>query len=121
MALDKKKMQGVVCGCAVGLANSLFGGGGGMLAVPMLTKIGMQEKNAHATAILLILPISFVSFLFYLFRGLYDFSVLIPTAIGVSVGGAVGAKLLGKLPVKIVNFLFALLQATAGIFLFFSK
>ena len=119
--LHGKNAQRLVCGGAVGLANSLFGGGGGMIAVPMLAKTGMDEKRAHATAILLILPVSLVSFFFYFFRGLYDFSVLIPTAIGVSVGGALGAKLLGKLPVKMVNLLFALLQLTAGIFLFFGK
>ena len=121
MVWNREKAQRLLCGGAVGAANSLFGGGGGMIAVPMLAKTGMDEKQAHATAILLILPVSLVSFLFYFFRGLYDFSVLIPTAIGVSVGGAVGAKLLGKLPVKTVNLLFALLQAVAGILLFFGK
>ena len=116
-----RNTQRLVCGAVVGAANSLFGGGGGMIAVPMLQKTGMQEKQAHATAILLILPVSLTSFFFYFFRGLYDFSVLIPTAIGVSFGGAVGAKLLGKLPTKTVNLLFAFLQLTAGIFLLFGK
>lgn len=111
--------QRVVCGTVVGMANSLFGGGGGMIAVPLLTKTGMDERRAHATAILVILPVSLLSFLFYFFRGLYDFSVLIPTAIGVTVGGSIGAKLLGKLPIKTVNLLFAVLQAAAGVFLFF--
>ena len=114
-----RKLRQISCGVAVGMANSLFGGGGGMIAVPMLSGTGMSEKRAHATAILLILPVSFVSFLFYAFRGFCDFSVLIPTALGVSVGGALGAKLLGKLPVKTVNLLFAALQAAAGVFLFF--
>ena len=109
------------CGVAVGAANSLFGGGGGMLAVPLLQKTGYKEKEAHATAILVILPVSLFSFLLYFFRGLYDFSVLLPTAIGVSFGGALGAALLGKLPVKTVNLIFAFLQAAAGIFLFFSR
>ena len=109
----------VLCGCAVGAANSLFGGGGGMIAVPMLQKTGLDEKGAHATAILLILPVSLVSFLFYAWKGLYDFSVLIPTSIGVTVGGVLGAKLLGKLPTKTVNVVFAFLQAVAGMFLFF--
>ncbi|MBQ9713939.1 MAG: sulfite exporter TauE/SafE family protein [Clostridia bacterium] len=109
----------ISCGGAVGLANSVFGGGGGMLAVPMLIKIGLQEKEAHATAILLILPVSFLSFLLYVARGAYDLSVLIPTAIGVTVGGWLGAKWLGKLPVRAVNLAFAALQAAAGIFLFF--
>ena len=114
-----KTAQRVVCGTVVGAANSLFGGGGGMIAVPLLEKTGLEEKRAHATAILLILPISLFSFLFYVFRGLYDVNVLIPTALGVTAGGLLGARLLGKLPVKTVNYLFALLQAIAGISMFF--
>ena len=116
-----KNGRKILCGGAVGIANSLFGGGGGMIAVPMLQSTGLDEKRAHATAILLILPVSLLSFFFYARKGLYDFSVLIPTAIGVTAGGILGAKLLGKLPVKTVNLLFAFLQAAAGIFMFFFK
>lgn len=115
----KQNAQRVVCGGAAGVANSLFGGGGGMLAVPLLQKTGLAEKEAHATAILLILPISLLSFILYAAKGFYEPSVLIPTAIGVTVGGIFGAKLLGKLPTKLVNLTFAFLQATAGIFLLF--
>ena len=117
----KKNTQRVVCGTVVGLANSLFGGGGGMIAVPLLGKTGLDEKRAHATAILLILPVSLLSFLLYAFRGFYEPTVLIPTAMGVTLGGFLGAQLLGKLPVKAVNLVFALLQALAGIFLFFGR
>ena len=116
-----KNVQRIFCGGAVGAANSLFGGGGGMIAVPLLQQMGFQEKRAHATAILLILPVSLLSFVLYVWRGLYDFSVLIPTALGVTAGGFLGAQLLGKLPVKIVNLIFATLQAVAGVFLFFGK
>ena len=113
-----QKGKKIFCGSAVGLANSLFGGGGGMLAVPLLQKNGYGEKEAHATAILVILPVSLFSFLLYFIRGFYDFSVLIPTAIGVTVGGFVGAKLLQSLPEKIVRAVFAGLQLIAGLFLF---
>lgn len=116
-----KNLQSVVCGGAVGVANSLFGGGGGMIAVPMLQRTGLREKQAHATAILLILPVSLLSFVFYAWKGLYDFSVLIPTSLGVTAGGLLGAQLLGKLPVKTVNLIFAFLQLAAGIFMFFFK
>lgn len=109
----------IVCGSLVGVANSLFGGGGGMIAVPLLRQTGLDEKGAHATAILVILPISLLSFLLYFFRGFYNFSVLVPTAIGVTAGGILGSKLLGNLPVKAVNLAFAFLQAVAGIFLLF--
>ena len=115
-----KKVQLSASGVAVGAANSLFGGGGGMIAVPLLVKTGLEEKRAHATAILLILPISLLSFIFYVWRGFYDPSVLVPTAIGVTAGGFLGAKLLGNLPVKTVNMAFGLLQLAAGLFLFFS-
>ncbi len=90
-----------------------------MIAVPLLARTGLNEKQAHATAILVILPVSLLSFLFYVWRGFYDPSVLIPTAIGVTAGGFLGAKLLGKMPVKTVNLVFAALQAAAGAFLFF--
>ena len=107
-------------GAFIGAVNGLFGGGGGMLAVPLLTKVGYEDKQAHATAILVILPICFSSFLFYFFRGFYDFSVLIPTSLGVSFGGVLGAKLLNGLPEKKVKILFALLQFLSGAYLFFS-
>jgi uncharacterized membrane protein YfcA len=122
--MEEKKVQNgkrIFCGGAVGLANGLFGGGGGMIAVPMLQKTGLEEKRAHATAILLILPVSLLSFFFYAWKGLYEFSVLIPTALGVTAGGALGAWLLGKLPVKIVNIIFACLQAAAGVSMFFFR
>ena len=116
-----EKGKKVVCGVSVGAANSLFGGGGGMLAVPLLQRTGLNEKAAHATAILLILPVSLLSFLLYVKEGAYDFSVLIPTAVGVTAGGFLGANLLGKLPVKTVNLLFAGLQLIAGISLLFGR
>ncbi len=118
----KGRITQITSGILVGLANSLFGGGGGMLAVPLLQKTGLNEKQAHATAILVILPVSLLSFVLYAMRGYCRFSVLIPTALGVLFGGILGAQWLKKLPTKTVNFLFAVLQALAGVFLcFFSK
>ena len=93
-----------------------------MLAVPLLQRTGLNEKEAHATAILVILPVSLFSFALYAMRGYCQFSVLIPTAIGVIFGGVLGAKWLQNLPTKTVNILFAALQALAGLFLcFFGK
>ena len=121
--MEKKLLQNgklAAGGMAIGLANGLFGGGGGMVAVPILEKVGLKEKSAHATAILVILPVSLLSLILYFWKGAYDFSLLIPTSLGVTAGGALGAKLLGKMPVKAVNLAFAALQALAGLFMFFS-
>lgn len=106
-------------GFLTGAANSLFGGGGGMLAVPMLQKFGMEERKAHASAILVILPVSVVSLSVYFYKGLYDFSVLLPVAIGSVAGGAVGAATLDRISGKAVGIAFSLLQFAAGAWMLF--
>ena len=115
----KSNTKNILYGAAIGSANGLFGGGGGTLAVPLLQKTGLNGQKAHATAILVILPVSFFSFLLYAFSGFYDFSVLVPTALGVTFGGLLGAKLLKILPMKIITLIFALLQAFAGVWMLF--
>lgn len=86
-----------------------------MLAVPLLTKGGLPPREAHATAIAVILPASAVSGAVYLAHGLVPPWALVPTALGVALGGFFGAKLLGRLPVRAVTLLFALLMLAAGI------
>ncbi len=113
-------IKGVFYGGAIGAANGFFGGGGGMLAVPLLERMGLPEQKAHATAILVILPVSALSFLLYAFRGFADLSVLIPTSLGVTIGGLLGAKLLNALPEKTISLVFAILQAFAGFWLLFA-
>ena len=104
----KDRLSKIGTGALVGLANGLFGGGGGMIAVPLLKKLGMEERSAHATAIAVIFPVSVASFLVYAYGGFCDFSVLIPTAIGVFLGGIIGAKLLQTLPERTVKILFSI-------------
>lgn len=116
-----RRLQGIVCGVLVGLANSVFGGGGGMIAVPLLKGLGLSEKEAHATAILVILPISILSFLLYAFRGFFQGEVSIPAALGVCAGGLLGAKILQKATSKWVGIIFAILQAFAGAWLLLTR
>lgn len=121
MKSDKRtEVKSIVCGAATGAANGLFGGGGGMIAVPLLRAQGLEEKRAHATAIAVILPVSLLSFLLYAFRGFFDFSVALPVAIGGFAGGFAGAKLLSVLPEKAVFYVFTGLQLIAGLWLVFS-
>ena len=111
---EKNPLLRTLGGVGVGLATSVFGGGGGMVAVPLLELFGLPKRNAHATAILVILPVAALSFFLYLIEGLFDFSVLIPAAIGVVFGGLIGAKLLNILSGKWVSVIFACLQLLAG-------
>ncbi|MCL2061721.1 MAG: sulfite exporter TauE/SafE family protein [Firmicutes bacterium] len=103
-------------GLGIGLANGIFGGGGGMLCVPLLEK-GLREntKTAHATAILIILPITVVSAIVYIANGYFVWQATWITSLAVVVGGIFGALLLKVLPEKLVGLVFAVIMIIAGI------
>lgn len=89
----------IFLGLIVGAVNGLFGAGGGMLVVPILGSVGrLSTKKAHATAILVMLPLCLASAIVYTVSSKVDFAVLIPTTIGVVAGGFLGAKLLKFVP-----------------------
>lgn len=114
--MKKKNVKAAFCGAAVGAVNGLFGGGGGMVAVPLLTDVlGYGAKQAHATAICVIAPVCLVSLASYLFNGYIDLSVVIPAAIGNIAGGLLGARLLGKIPETALKIMFFAIMITAGI------
>ncbi len=112
----REKLYAVLAGASAGLINGVFGGGGGMIIVPILEKLLKKKpETAHATAIFLILPMSVISGLLYASFGTLDLKVGLPVCVGVTLGGALGALVLGKLPSKIVAVLFAVVTAAAGV------
>lgn len=112
----KKRNTGYLLGgAAVGAANGLFGGGGGMIAVPVLKAAGRSAHAAHATAIAVILPACAVSGAVYLWYGLIPFHIFLPVALGVFVGGFLGAKLLARISARAVTFAFAVFMLAAGV------
>ena len=105
----------VVAGAISGAVNGVFGGGGGMIVVPMLVKLlSYKEKKAHATAILIILPLSILSGFLYFAFGNFDFAIGLPVLIGVLIGGILGAFLLSKLSSKWIMLIFSIVMAIAG-------
>ena len=103
-----------------GAVNGLFGGGGGMVAVPLLKNmLGYGEKRSHATAILVIAPVCAASALVYIISGYFRAEIVIPAALGAVAGGFAGAKLLGLLPEFIVNIIFIAVMLAAGVRMLF--
>ena len=103
-------------GGAVGFVNGIFGGGGGMIAVPLLERIeGRGNAAAHATAIACILPASLVSAAVYLFAGLLPWHIFLPVCLGAAGSGALGARLLPVLPARRLDLVFAALMLAAGL------
>ncbi len=107
--------MGVVGGGFVGLISGFFGGGGGMLCVPLLELYGLDVKRAHATALFVILPICIVSAIIYIVNGYFDFTSVLCAIIGVVLGGAAGALLLDKLSGNALSAVFAAIMIAVGV------
>lgn len=87
-----------------------------MLAVPALALVmNLSEKQAHATAIAVILPVTAVSATVYFLRGVSMGEGFAPTVVGVVLGGLTGAALLKTLPPKIIGIIFYGVMIAAGI------
>ena len=56
----KQKWLNYVAGGAAGLANGLFGGGGGMVVIPLLSR-SLPPEKLYATCVGLIFPVCAVS------------------------------------------------------------
>ena len=120
MKIAKKDAKRALAGSLTGAVNGLFGGGGGMVAVPVLKNmLGYEEKRAHATAILIIAPVCLASAVVYIINGYFDPNVVIPASVGTVAGGIVGAQALNKLPEFIVNAVFIALMFAAGLRMLF--
>ncbi len=112
----KRSVFAAFVGVLLGGVNGIFGAGGGMLAVPALTFIlGYDDKSAHAAAIALILPLCAISVIVYSLKATFDMSVVLPTSIGVFIGGLIGAILLKKIPAEWLSFVFYGLMLFSGI------
>lgn len=106
----------LVLGVLIGFINGFLGAGGGMLLVPCIIPIlKMDTKVAHATAILIILPICLVSGLIYAFQGSFDFNIFLPCIIGTIIGGILGTFALSKLKNDIITIIFSGVMVAAGV------
>ena len=116
MKQSKKNFLLVVGGLFVGAVNSLFGAGGGMLVVPLFSDLQkLEQKKAHATAIITILPICITSAVGYLFGGVIETMPLIYVMIGGVAGGILGTLCLQKIKNDFLVVLFYILMIVGGV------
>jgi uncharacterized membrane protein YfcA len=99
----------IVYGALIGLLNGFFGSGGGILAVTLLQKQGLPSRQAHATSIAIILPLSLVSLAVYYLNGNLELLQGLPFFLPALLGSACGAWGLQKIPVPLLKLLFSLL------------
>lgn len=68
-----------LAGGAAGLVNGFFGGGGGMVLVPLLAgKCGLERRSAFASSVAIILPLCALSAVIYFARGQLELLTALP-------------------------------------------
>ena len=106
----------ILSGLFIGFVNGFWGGGGGMICVPILgSLLKLPEKVAHATTLLIMLPLSIASFVVYLIGGSIDVNLAINVGIGFVVGGALGAMLLKNMSNIVLRLVFAVIIILGGL------
>ncbi len=97
--MEKPKRKALVYpfGVIIGLLNGLLGSGGGMVAVPMLRKLGVSAEACHATSIAIIFPLAILSGLLYLKAESFALSDALVYLPGGILGAIFGAFLLPRI------------------------
>lgn len=110
------KWKFAVTGALAGLANGLFGSGGGMFLVPLFTRwTKLPQRKAFATSVAVILPLSLVSAGIYWFRGGLELEAAWPYLLGGFLGGLLSGRVFQKVPLTWLRRAFALLILYGGV------
>lgn len=94
------KVKCAVTGLLAGAINGFFGAGGGMVLVPLLVEWAqLEQREAFATSVAVILPLCAVSAGVYFLRGQGFPGEALPYLLGGLIGGVLGGVFLKKAPV----------------------
>lgn len=92
----KKRFGYILSGGCAGIVNGLFGAGGGMVLVPLLTKTAeIEDRDIFPTSVAIILPICVTSLIFRLPNADFSWSGTLPYLLGSGLGG-LAAGLFGR-------------------------
>ena len=106
----------IVAGGLAGALNGLFGAGGGLVLVPLFIQwLNMEEKNAFATSVAVILPLSITSYVLFCIKGGNVWGDALPYVIGGVIGGIVSAKLFRAISAIWLHRLFGVLLLYGGV------
>ena len=110
------KWKYAVAGGLAGIANGFFGGGGGSVFVPLLTRYcKLEQRKAVATSVAVILPLCALSVAIYFFRGGLDVLEALPYLIGGTLGGWVGGKWFKGMKILWLKRVFGLMLIYGGV------
>ena len=108
--------RGIVGATGAGVASALFGIGGGIIKVPLMTlAMGVPLRVATATSNMMIGITAAASAVIYLVRGDIDPYVAGPTAIGVFLGATLGSRLGHRIQLRYLRLLFVVVLVYTAI------
>ena len=112
----KTSRQYLITGALAGVANGLFGSGGGLFLVPLLTRwTGMEQKQAFATSVAIVFLMSPVSLVVFWLNGGMDWSGVWPYLVGGAAGGLLSGVLFRRASATLLRRLFGALLLYGGI------
>lgn len=98
---NRKYMGAILAGLAAGAVTGLFGAGGGMVLVPLLTLLKVVEEEAvFPCSVSIILPICVVSLIATAALGTVPWGTALPYLIGSAAGGFCAGIWGKRIPVK---------------------
>ena len=110
-----KKILPFFGGIIIGFLNTLIAAGAGIIAVMLLKRSGLPQKQAQANAIAIMLPVSIFSLIIYFFEGHVNFYDNIFMLITGTAGAITGTALFGKMKAKTARRLLGAFTVYAGI------
>jgi hypothetical protein len=114
--MKQKTVKYAISGVLTGAVNGLFGAGGGMVLVPLLTRwCRMEDKAAFASALAVVFPICLVSLVVYGQHGAIDWQLALPYLLGGLGGGLLGGLLFRRVSATALRNAFALILLGGGI------
>jgi len=98
---NHKYMGMLLAGLCAGAVTGLFGAGGGLVLVPLLTLLtALEEREIFPASLSIILPICLVSLAVTAWTGTLAWRAALPYLLGSGIGGYFAGKWGEKIPVN---------------------
>lgn len=114
--MKKKIYRMILAGACAGAVNGLFGAGGGMVLVPLLTSLtDLEERQVFPASVCIILPICIISLLLTYQAGSIPWGTAVPYLIGSAGGGILAGFFAQKIPTVWLHRILGVLILWGGI------